>query len=63
MDNNSKNLTDAWNGDGNCNHCRRERYCTKRCRANKKLGKFLIERAIQRATFLTEKDGVTNGNV
>lgn len=37
---------DRWKTDGDCSKCRRQKYCSKRCRANKQAVTDLMTRAI-----------------
>lgn len=40
---------EQWKSGGNCNQCRKTKYCKTRCTQNKKLAKKLAEEALWKA--------------
>lgn len=47
---NEINETEQWYLNGECNKCRRERYCTKECKAKKRRIENVIIGAIEEKT-------------
>ena len=45
---------DRWKTDGDCSKCRRQKYCGKRCRANRQAVTNLITKAIMDKTGMGE---------
>lgn len=41
---------DQWKSGGDCNKCRRQPYCKKQCRMNRKLVESMITQAIREMT-------------
>lgn len=41
---------DRWKIDGDCDLCRRQKYCSKPCTLNVRREQYLLSRAVMRAT-------------
>lgn len=44
-------MNDQWKLDGDCSECRRQKYCTKSCKANTKRHNRLMSEAMARTTL------------
>ena len=45
-------ITEQWRLNGDCEKCRKQKYCSKPCTANKTNVKGMIDRVIREATGL-----------
>lgn len=47
---------DQWRSEGDCNKCRRKKYCSKQCKARKLHNNYILQKAITSKPYKTFLD-------